>query len=148
MNINSIAGGSCLKNLACLGFLTLLAACGASPAPQFFGATRTEVTKGGINFVVFQKEDHAEVVRLGYLTRAQRAPVQGLMAEAVEEATGCAVRPDWTARRVPRVFEQPRARIFALWGQDGFRSEMRGSPPRTLVVFRREANDRRRGFLP
>jgi hypothetical protein len=93
MNINSFAGRSCVKNLACLGFLTLLAACGASPAPQFFGATRTEVTKGGINFVVFQKEDHAEVVRLGYLTRAQRAPVQGLMAEAAEEATGCAVRP-------------------------------------------------------
>ena len=80
-----------LKRL-CL--LATLAGCGASPAPQYFGATRTEVTKGGINFVVFQKDDAAEVVRLGYLTRAQRAPVQRLMAEAAAEATGCAVRPN------------------------------------------------------
>ena len=53
--------------------LLILSACGASPAPQFFGAIRHEVTLSGINFVVFQKDDRAEVVRLGYLTRAERA---------------------------------------------------------------------------
>ncbi|WP_284162657.1 hypothetical protein [Frigidibacter sp. SD6-1] len=70
-----------------------LAACGASPAPQFFGATRHEVTKGGIDFVIFQKDSYAEVVRLGYLTRAERAPVPQLMEEVVEQATGCRVVP-------------------------------------------------------
>lgn len=73
--------------------LFLLTACGASPAPQMFGASRTEVVKGGITFVVFQKDDRAEVVRMGYLSRAARAPVPGLMIEAVEAATGCRVRP-------------------------------------------------------
>ena len=71
--------------------LVALTACGASPAPQFFGATRTEVTRGGISFVVFQKGNAAEVVRLGYLTRSQRAPVPQLMAEAAANATACRV---------------------------------------------------------
>jgi hypothetical protein len=73
--------------------LLLLAACGASPAPKFFGATRHDITLGGINFVVFQKDNAAEVVRLGYLTRAGRAPVPDLMAQAAEQTTGCKVIP-------------------------------------------------------
>lgn len=73
--------------------LLLLAACGAQPAPQFFGATRHDITLGGINFVVFQKDKYAEVVRLGYLTRAERAPVPDLMAQAAEQTTGCKVIP-------------------------------------------------------
>ena len=73
--------------------LATLSACGASPAPHYFGATRTEVTKGGINFVVFQKGNAAEVVRLGYLTRAQRAPVPQLMIDAIADATGCRAIP-------------------------------------------------------
>lgn len=73
--------------------LLLLAACGASPAPKFFGATRHDITLGGINFVVFQKDNAAEVVRLGYLTRAERAPVADLMARAAEQTTGCKVIP-------------------------------------------------------
>lgn len=72
--------------------LLMLAAC-ATPAPQMFGAARSEVTVQGIRFVVFQKENRAEVVRLGYLTRAERVPVPGLMLQAVEQATGCRVRP-------------------------------------------------------
>lgn len=72
-----------------LAFL-LLAAC-ASPAPEFLGATRTEVTKGGIRFVVFQKGERAEVIRMGYLSRPARDRVPDLMLAAVEEATGCAV---------------------------------------------------------
>lgn len=71
--------------------LILLAAC-ASPAPEMFNATRSEVVLQGIQFVVFHKENRAEVVRTGYLTRAARAPVQGLMVQAAEQATGCKVR--------------------------------------------------------
>lgn len=73
--------------------LLILAACGAQPAPQFFGATRHDITLGGINFVVFQKDKYAEVVRLGYLTRAERAPIPDLMAQAAEQTTGCKVIP-------------------------------------------------------
>ncbi len=72
--------------------LLLLTAC-ASPAPEMFGATRSQVTLQGIDFVVFHKDDRAEVVRMGYLSRTERAPVPGLMVAAVEQATGCRVRP-------------------------------------------------------
>jgi hypothetical protein len=83
-----------------LPILLLLAAC-ASPAPQFFGAARSEVTLGGIDFVVFHKDNQAEVVRMGYLSRAARAPVQALMMQAAEQATGCRVRPSSFTTGVP-----------------------------------------------
>ncbi len=70
--------------------LLLLSAC-ASPAPEFIGATRTKVTRGGIDFVVFHAGSRAEVVRMGYLSRSARAPVPGLMAEAAAAASGCRV---------------------------------------------------------
>lgn len=75
----------------CLGVLAL-SSCGASPAPQFFGAERHEVTLDGYRFVVFHKGNDAEVIRLGYLTRAERDPVPALMVLAVELTTGCTVR--------------------------------------------------------
>ncbi|MFZ1727878.1 MAG: hypothetical protein WBO29_02035 [Albidovulum sp.] len=81
--------------------LLILAGCGASPDPKFFGATRHEVTKGGIDFVVFHQDTRAEVVRLGYLRRAERAPVPHLMEEAVAEATGCRVIPNSMKTRIP-----------------------------------------------
>ncbi len=62
-----------------------------SPAPDYFGATRHEVTRGGIDFVIFQRDDRVEVVRRGYLKRADRAPVPRLMMESAELATGCRV---------------------------------------------------------
>lgn len=68
-----------------------LAGCGASPAPQFFGADRHEITLEGYRFTVFQKGEYAEVIRLGYLTRAERAPVPALMIEAAERTTQCRV---------------------------------------------------------
>ena len=80
--------------------LVLLAAC-ASPAPEMFGAARHEVTVGGIDFVVFQKDERAEVVRMGYLSRAERAPVPGLMVQAVEQATGCRVKDGSTVTGMP-----------------------------------------------
>lgn len=79
--------------MRCLIPLLLLTAC-ASPAPQFFGATRHEVTKGGIDFVVFHSGARAEVVRMGYLTRSRRDAVPRLMEDAAREATGCRVIPN------------------------------------------------------
>ncbi|MEZ5772456.1 MAG: hypothetical protein R3D61_12885 [Defluviimonas denitrificans] len=64
-----------------------------SPAPDFFGAERQEVTRGGIRFVIYRSGAEVEVVRMGYLSRPARAAVPRLMAEAVEEATGCPVVP-------------------------------------------------------
>lgn len=77
-----------------------IAAC-VSPAPEFFGASRHEVTRGGIRFVVFRQGDRVEVVRMGYLRRAERAPVPGLMAEAAAEATGCRVIPGSMTTKIP-----------------------------------------------
>lgn len=82
--------------------VTLLAACGASPAPQFFGAERHDITLEGYRFAVLQKGDYAEVIRLGYLSRAQRRAVPPLMIEAAERTTGCRVLgPAMGAMRSP-----------------------------------------------
>ena len=76
-----------------LALSAALTACGASPAPEFFGAERHEITLSGIDFVVLRKGDRAEVVRLGYLGSHARDPVPQLMEEAVLRTTGCPVRP-------------------------------------------------------
>ncbi|WP_199257548.1 hypothetical protein [Paracoccus binzhouensis] len=78
----------------------LLSAC-ASPAPQFLGATRHDITLDGIRFAVFQKPDEAEVIRLGYLTRRERAAVPELMVIAAERTTGCRVIPNSLRSRIP-----------------------------------------------
>ncbi|TNF11547.1 MAG: hypothetical protein EP320_14465 [Rhodobacteraceae bacterium] len=71
--------------------LLALASCGASPAPQFFGATRHDLRLDGIDFVVFVKGERAEVIRMGYLRRAARDRVPALMIRAAQEASGCVV---------------------------------------------------------
>lgn len=81
-------------------FLLFVAAC-ASPAPDFFGASRHDVTRGGIDFVVYQRADEVEVVRMGYLARSARAPVPRLMQEAAAEATGCRVIPGSMRTKIP-----------------------------------------------
>lgn len=83
-----------------LAFFLPVAAC-VSPAPEFLGASRHEVTRGGIRFVVFRQGDWVEVVRTGYLTRAERVPVPGLMAEAAAEATGCRVIVGSMTTKIP-----------------------------------------------
>ncbi|AQS49364.1 hypothetical protein [Thioclava nitratireducens] len=70
--------------------LCLLAGC-ASPAPQFLGASRHKVRLDGIDFVVFLKGDRAEVVRMGYLRRAERGRVPPLLIRAAEQVSGCKV---------------------------------------------------------
>lgn len=72
--------------------LCLLAACGAQPAPQFFGAERHDLALDGIAFAVFLKDDYAEVIRLGgYLPLSERDRVPALMKEAAEQVAGCPV---------------------------------------------------------
>lgn len=75
-----------------LFLLILLAGC-ETGRPAMMGALKHEITLDGIRFVVFQKGDQAEVLRMGYLTRAERAPVPALMEQAAAMATGCAVIP-------------------------------------------------------
>jgi hypothetical protein len=81
--------------------LCFLAAACATAAPEFFGAQRRELRLAGVDFVVFHKDDRAEVVRLGYLDVNARAGVQGLMVAAAETATGCRVRPGSFATALP-----------------------------------------------
>ena len=45
--------------------LFALAACGAQPAPQMFGAVRSEVARDGRNYVVFQHQQiRADMIAL------------------------------------------------------------------------------------
>lgn len=77
--------------LFALVLAVLLSACGASAAPPFFGASRHDVTVQGYRFAVLVKDNHAEVIRLGYLSRAERKAVPPLMIVAAEQASGCKV---------------------------------------------------------
>ncbi len=83
-----------------LALILLLAAC-ASPAPEFFGAVRHDITLDGIRFAVFHKDHDAEVIRLGYLSRSARAPVPALMVQAAEATTGCKVIANSMRTRIP-----------------------------------------------
>lgn len=82
----------------------ILTAC-ASPAPKFFGAERHDINLEGYRFAVFVKDDKAEVIRLGYLRRADRDPVPPLMIRAAEMASGCTVagpaRGVWASPSLP-----------------------------------------------
>ncbi|WP_323008987.1 hypothetical protein [Paracoccus sp. (in: a-proteobacteria)] len=82
-------------------FLVLFLSACASPAPQFFGATRHDITLDGIRFVVFHDGAQAEVIRLGYLNRRARASVPELMAVAAEQTTGCKVIANSLRSRIP-----------------------------------------------
>ncbi len=72
--------------------LLFLAGCGASPAPQFFGATRTDVTVNGRDYAVYQKDDRVEVIRLGYARRGEHQEIRATMIALIPEATGCKLR--------------------------------------------------------
>lgn len=64
------------------------AAC-ASPSPEFFGASKTEVTVDGRAFTVFRQENRVQVIRHGYAGMAERRAIPEQMLRAVEQATGC-----------------------------------------------------------
>ncbi len=92
--------------------ILILAAC-ASPAPGYFGAQRHDITLDGIQFAVFQKENEAEVIRLGYLTRKQRADVPNLMMQAAARTTGCTAIPNSMVTKIPG--DTGEARISLRW---------------------------------
>ncbi|HLQ18931.1 MAG TPA: hypothetical protein VK146_08120 [Tabrizicola sp.] len=81
-----------MKHLIPLIPLVFLAACGASPAPEFFGATRTDVTVNGRDYTVFQKGERVEVIRLGYATRGGHQEIRATMIELIPRVTGCKLR--------------------------------------------------------
>ncbi len=68
-----------------------LAAC-ASPAPEFMGATRTDVTVDGRDYAVFQKGERVEVIRLGYARRGEHQEIRATMIELIPRVTGCTLR--------------------------------------------------------
>ncbi|MDR7123728.1 hypothetical protein [Pseudotabrizicola sp. 4114] len=72
-----------------LVLLLLLSACGAQPAPQFFGAVRTDVSRDGRNYTVFQKGEAVEVIRLGYARRGEHQGIRATMIALIPEVTRC-----------------------------------------------------------
>lgn len=81
-----------MKPLISLILLTFLAACGASPAPEFLGATRTDVTLNGRDYTVFQKGERVEVIRLGYARRGEHQEIRATMIALIPQITGCKLR--------------------------------------------------------
>ena len=71
--------------------LLFLAACGASPAPEFLGATRTDVNLNGRDYTVFQKGERVEVIRLGYAARGEHQAIRATMIALIPEVTGCKI---------------------------------------------------------
>ena len=69
--------------------LLFLAACGASPAPEFLGATRTDVNLNGRDYTVFQNGERVEVIRLGYAARGEHQAIRATMIALIREVTGC-----------------------------------------------------------
>jgi hypothetical protein len=80
-----------MKQLIPLTLLGFLAAC-ASPAPEFFGAQRTDVTVDGRDYAVFQKGERVEVIRLGYARRGEHQDIRATMIELIPRVTGCRLR--------------------------------------------------------
>ena len=70
-------------------FPLILAACGAQPAPEFFNATRTDVTRDGRQYTVFQTETRVEVIRLGYASNGDHQQIRAQMIALIPEITGC-----------------------------------------------------------
>ncbi len=71
--------------------LFVLAGC-ASPAPEFLGATRTDVTVNGRDYAVFQKGQRVEVIRLGYARRGEHQAIRATMIALIPAVTGCTLR--------------------------------------------------------
>ncbi len=72
--------------------LLFLAACGASPAPEFMGAKRTDLTLNGREYTVFQKGERVEVIRLGHAHRGEHQEIRATMIELIPRVTGCTLR--------------------------------------------------------
>lgn len=89
-----------MRFLWLLSWLAVLSAC-ATSSPDMLGGERHDISLDGLDFVVFHKGSEAEVVRMGYLRRPQRAAVPALMEHAAGQATGCAVIANSMTTRIP-----------------------------------------------
>ena len=69
--------------------LLLLTACGAQPAPEFFGATRRDVQQDGRSYTLFYTEKRVEVIRQGYAARGDHAAIRASMIALIPQVTGC-----------------------------------------------------------
>jgi hypothetical protein len=69
--------------------LAVLVGCGAQPAPEFFGAKRSEVSRDGRSYVVFFTEKRVEVIRLGYAPRGAHQAIRATMIDLIPQVTGC-----------------------------------------------------------
>ena len=67
----------------------MLIACGPQPAPQFFGADRSDVIRDGRRYTVYQKGHAVEVIRLGYARRGEHQAIRATMIALIPEVTGC-----------------------------------------------------------
>jgi len=70
-------------------FTLLLAACAASPAPEFFGAQKVEVSREGRNYTVWYTEKRVEVARHGYAKPGEHQAMRATMIALIPEVTGC-----------------------------------------------------------
>lgn len=66
-----------------------LVGCGAQPAPEFFGAKRSEVIRDGRSYVVFHTDKRVDVIRLGYAPRGAHRAIRAAMIDLIPEVTGC-----------------------------------------------------------
>ena len=66
-----------------------LSGCGASPAPEFFGATRVDVSRDGRSYSVFYTHKRVEVIRLGWASSGEHRAIRAQMIELIPEVTGC-----------------------------------------------------------
>ena len=69
--------------------LLFLAACGAQPAPEFFHASRADVTRGGRQYTVFYTDARVEVIRLGTARNGEHQGIRAEMIDLIPEVTGC-----------------------------------------------------------
>jgi hypothetical protein len=75
--------------MRCLLPFLLITACGAQPAPEFFGAKRVDVTRDGRQYTVFHTEKRVEVIRQGYARRGEHQAIRAEMINMIEPVTGC-----------------------------------------------------------
>lgn len=87
--------------------LLLLAACGASPAPEFFGATRHDVVSNGRSYTVFHKGNRVEVIRHGRARPGEHQEIRATMIALVPQVTGCG----WIASTLQGDSGEMRGRI-------------------------------------
>ena len=72
-----------------LMILFLLAACGASPAPEFGRAKRVDVQRGGRAYTIFYTNRRVEVIRLGRAHAGEHQDIRQTMMDLIPQVTGC-----------------------------------------------------------